>query len=218
MALDYVQGALADIRAPVGGPVRISANGAVSTFWLMPRLRAFALGPTACAVEMVMSDDPQTLLEPEVDLAIVYAEVPPPGWSGERLMGEELAPVAAPDAAPGLPLLDYERHAPDWINWDVWATRHPEDPLLSRPRTVCRTYAQSIGRAISGDGIALASCMLLEVELASGALAPLTAPALNTGKGYLLITRNGAEPRPDVAVLRAALGGGPNPQTVANDM
>ena len=43
MALDYLRGALSDVRAPARGAVRIAANGAVATFWLAPRLWAFAL-------------------------------------------------------------------------------------------------------------------------------------------------------------------------------
>ena len=132
-------------------------------------------------------------------------------------MEEVLIPAAAPGAGPGLPLLDYDRHAPDWIDWDVWATRYPHDPLLARPRVVCRTYAQSVGRSMAGEGIALASRTLLEAELSSGALMPLGA-AHRTGKGYHLIGREGAELRSDVVGLRAALDGGSNEQAAAGEV
>jgi DNA-binding transcriptional LysR family regulator len=84
-------------------------------------------------------------------------------------------------------LLEYKRHAPDWINWDVWAKRHTSSPLILLPRVVCQTYGQSIGRAIAGEGIALASCTLLRTELASGALLPLGEERRRTGKGYFLV-------------------------------
>jgi LysR family glycine cleavage system transcriptional activator len=55
------------------------------------------------------------------------------------------------------------------------------------PRVVCQTYGQSIGRAIAGEGIALASCTLLREELASSVLLPLGEERHKTGKGYFLV-------------------------------
>ncbi len=208
MALDYLQTSLDGIKAPKYGSVRIAANSAVSLFWLFPRLKQFAMSDVSCSVETVISDDPAALLSDQSDLAIIYADTPPSGWNGHKLMDEELAPVSSPAGIAqyrsdpsSLVLLDYDRHAPDWINWDMWAKRNPSSALLRLRRTVCRTYGQSIGRALSGEGIALASCKLLQDELASGALAVLDDARLKTGKGYFLVSRPDGAARNDTRDL-----------------
>ncbi|WP_294610712.1 LysR family transcriptional regulator [uncultured Roseovarius sp.] len=198
MALDYLQTSLEGIKSPVKPAVRIAANNAVSVFWLFPRIKAFAFSEASCPVETVVSDDPAALLASDHDLAIIYAAAPPEGWEGAKLMDEDLAPVLSPECVESFGqnpqsqiLLDYERYAPDWINWDVWAKRHSTSPLARLPRKICETYSQSIGRAIAGEGIALASCALLQDELASGALVALDEERYNTGKGYFLVKRSG---------------------------
>jgi DNA-binding transcriptional LysR family regulator len=194
MALDYLRTSLDGFRSPTHPSVRIAANNAVSMFWLFPRLRAFTFSQASCPVETVVTDDPSKLLAADNDLAIIYANGLPDGWKGHKLMDEELAPVSSPsgvqryrDDPQNMPLLEYERHAPDWINWDVWAKRHSSSSLMQLPRVVCQTYGQSIGRAIAGEGIALASCTLLREELASSALLPLGEERHKTGKGYFLV-------------------------------
>lgn len=198
MALDYLNSSLGSIKPRVKSNVRIATNNAVSVFWLLPRLRAFALGDAACAVETFVSDDPGSLLAGEHDLVITYGEAAPDGWEGARLMEEELAPVMAPqvlrafqDRPEALCLLDYDRNAPDWINWDIWKRQTPRSALSDLPVKRCDTYAQSIGCAIAGEGIALASRALLHEELACGALTALDAERYRTGKSYFLVHRAG---------------------------
>lgn len=196
MALDYLRTSLDSFRSPAHPSVRIAANNAVSMFWLFPRLKAFTFSQVSCPVETVVTDDSSHLLAADNDLAIIYASGPPEGWTGHKLMDEELAPVSSPNGVQqyrenpqSMPLLEYERHAPDWINWDVWAKRHTSSPLMLLPRVVCQTYGQSIAQAIAGEGIALASCTLLHEELASNALMPLVKQRHRTGKGYFLVRR-----------------------------
>lgn len=194
MALDYLQGALNQIRSPTASSVRIAANSAVSVFWLFERLRSFALGPASCPVETVIKDDPRDLLSTDNDLAVIYAEQVPQGWEGHLLMSEELAPVASPaeadrfaNAPHNARLLDYHRHAPDWINWKVWEQREDQSVFHGLPKTLCQSYSHSIGQALDGKGIALASCSLLQAELASGRLSLLVDEPMKTGKGYFLV-------------------------------
>ncbi len=198
MALDYLNVSLEGVRSPASPTVRIAANNAVSVFWLFPRIKAFAFSEMSCPVETVVSDDPATLLSADHDLAIIYASAPPDGWEGVRLMAEELTPVLSPvcfDVFKADPqsqcLLDYDRVAPDWINWEVWAKRHGTSVLTALRREVCKTYSQSIGRAIAGEGIALASYALLKDEIFSGALMSLGEDRYITGKGYFLVHRSG---------------------------
>jgi LysR family glycine cleavage system transcriptional activator len=217
MALDYLRTSLDGLRSHAHPTVRIAANNAVSMFWLFPRLKAFTFSQASCPVETVVTDDPSQLLAADNDLAIIYANGPPEGWTGHKLMDEELAPVSSPSGVQryrenpqSMPLLEYERHAPDWINWDVWAKRHTSSPLMLLPRVVCQTYGRSIGRAIAGEGIALASCTLLREELASNALLPLGEERHRTGKGYFLIQSTNQIGQKGVGELVKFLSGAEN--------
>lgn len=196
MSLDYLNAALAQVSAPASPSIRIAANSAVAVFWLFNRLRAFALSPAACPVESVTTDDPRDLLGPENDIAIIYADRLPDGWDGAMLMPEELAPVASPEAAAhfaqapqSLPLLEYRRHAPDWVNWEVWLQRDPVGVFLRMRKDMCQSYSHSIGLALEGKGVALASCSLLRDELQSGRLSVLITQPIKTGKSYFLVWR-----------------------------
>ncbi|WP_209080232.1 LysR family transcriptional regulator [Shimia sp. R9_3] len=198
MALDYLNSSLKTIKPQAKSQVRIATNSAVSVFWLLPRLRAFALSDASCVVENIVSDDPGALISAEHDLAIIYGNAPPDGWTGVRLMDEELVPVIARDrvsAFQNMPhsllLLDYQRHAPDWINWDVWKKQYPGSALSKLPRQMCETYSQSIGRALAGEGIALGSRALLQIELRSGTLLAMDDDRYWTGKSYFLVHRLG---------------------------
>ncbi|MEO1222412.1 MAG: LysR family transcriptional regulator [Pseudomonadota bacterium] len=212
MALDYLQGALNQARAPTAASVRIACNSAVSVFWLFERMRSFALSAASFPVETVVTDDPRDLLSADNDLAVVYAEQVPQGWEGHLLMSEELAPVASPEEAARFSnakqdstLLDYRRHAPDWINWDVWLQRETQSKFHGLPRTLCQSYSHSIGQALVGEGIALASCSLLKAELASGRLSLLVEEPMTTGKGYFLVWQRPRDLRPDVHDLASHL-------------
>lgn len=200
MALDYLQGALGQVRSPMSPTLRIAANSAVSVFWLFKRLKSFALSPASCPTETVIKDDPRELLSEANDIAIIYAREVPKGWNGTLLMEEELAPVASPEGAQRfadnpahLPLLDYQRHAPDWINWEIWEQRSASSPFHGLRKLMCQSYSHSIGQALEGAGIALASCSLLEDELLAGQLSILVDTPLKTGSGYFLIWQQSDE-------------------------
>ncbi|CUH77634.1 Gcv operon activator [Tritonibacter multivorans] len=207
MALDYLQTAIDRVKSPTSPSVRIAANSAVAVFWLFKRLKSFALSPAACPLETVTMDDPRDLLSADNDLSIIYANQLPDGWTGQPLMKEELAPVASPAGLArfrqdphNMPLLDYRRHAPDWINWEVWLQRQPDSPLHSATKVMCQNYSHSIGQALDGAGIALASCSLLQDELTSGRLRRLQAAPLYTGYQYFLIWKQ-HDKRPELQAL-----------------
>lgn len=208
MALDYLQGALNQVESPPSSTVQIAANSAVAVFWLFKRLKTFALSPASCPIEAIIKDDPRELLKDENDIAIIYASRVPQGWSGQMLMEEELAPVSSPGAAKrfaddpeSMKLLDYHRHAPGWINWEIWEQRENRGAFHGLTKTMCQSYSHSIGQALEGEGIALASCSLLEDELASGQLSMLVDAPMKTGKGYFLVWQDQNEPHSDMSDL-----------------
>lgn len=208
MALDYLEVSINSVRRVNRSALRIAANSAVTMFWLQPRLRAFALEKSSCTVGVLTSDRAGDLLSPEHDFTILYAKAPLPGWQMYLLREEVLAPVAAPGLARRMSeraptifsepwqeeapvLLDYERVAPDWTNWQVWAERLNLPTLRNWPRLNCDSYTLAIGKALAEHGIALGSIALLDGELRSGQLVQIGEKSLKTGHGYYLAHPSG---------------------------
>lgn len=220
VGLDFLEQAIAELRAPANPVVSIASMTSVAMFWLQPQLRTFSLGDAACAYSLVTTDAPGELLRAENDLVVIYGDGKLPGWQGRKLFGEKLVPVAAPDlltsgdslAALTMqkdrpPLLDYPRRGPDWIDWTRWAALTGNRAVPDWTRRACASYTQSIGFALRGEGIALGSLPLLESEIAANRLCTLTSDALVTGMGYHLLWREGAVLSPDAARLRHHLSG-----------
>ncbi|MCG7623410.1 LysR family transcriptional regulator [Epibacterium sp. Ofav1-8] len=198
LLLDFAEMTLSNLIQRPDAAVRIAANSAVSLFWLTPRLRSFGLSAEAAPVEMVTTDQIGALLDGGNDLAILYGNGHWEGMDCVSLFADVMLPVAAPEVAAQMrpdrcladhdpetapPLLTFDRLSPDWTNWQNW----PGLPNLAGWKTLpCRTYAQSIGRALQGDGIALGSRHLLDFELSSGALVPLLPELPHPRNGYYL--------------------------------
>ena len=62
----------------------------------------------------------------------------------------------------------------------------------------CTTYAQSIGRALEGKGLALASPDILADELSRGSLTPIGPTRTREQLGYWIVKPAGRWPHPSV--------------------
>ena len=221
-ALEFLDDACRHAIGDQPQPLRIAANSAVSLLWLPPRLKRFGLGEQAVNVNLTTSDRLTDTLDPDNDLVVAYGNGEIPGWQTELIFMETLVPVASPDyfatiggrdGAAGLEfaklptLLEYERLAPDWINWQVWIERTGSSELSSCPTLHCRTYAQAIGAALDGKGLALGSRGLLDGELNATRLRVVGERELSSGRGYYLAHAERREPGPGAQALRRSLLG-----------
>lgn len=219
--LDFAQTALASVAPRPGAPVRVAANSAVSLFWLASRLRTFGLSEQACPVELVSSDQPFTLQDAENDIAILHGTGKWEGREAIPLFPDLLVPIISARLAehsrihPGQslllinadkrpPLLNFPRITPDWTNWDNWRNA---GEMANWSRTDCGTYARSIGAALEGQGIALASPYILSAELDAGRLLQLTPVAQSTRYAYFLTYSQTDSLRPDAKRLLDYLSG-----------
>lgn len=202
-ALEFLDDACRSVARQEPISIRIAANSAVSLFWLGPCLRRFGLSPEAVPVTVITTDSLGEQLDAANDLAILHGTGDTPGWAADLLFQDELVPVASPSymAANGidtgleaagpagagkLTLLEYERLAPDWTNWTIWVDRVGPAELRGARMLRFGSYAQSVGAAIDGQGIALGSIDLLGEELRTGRLAVVPGHSYCTGRGYYL--------------------------------
>ena len=134
--------------------VTVSANGALSHFWLGPALNRIQedwSGPPI-SFRLISSDHSPDLFADEVDIAVAYDPVTRPGWEMLPLFEEELWPVASPEylrkhpflgddvqALAGHHWLDFDRAEPNWINWPEWLKRMQAEDV--KPATVSRSTA-----------------------------------------------------------------------------
>ena len=203
MALEFLDDACRQAAGFDTEVVQLAANSAVSLLWLPPRLKQFGLGENSANVSLATSDRLGDTLDPNHDLVIVYGQGDTPGWHSELLFEERLVPVAAPgyleslqlttslnlDDAPALnrlTLLEYERLAPDWINWSVWIEGSGSAALMQCRFESCRSYARALGAALDGRGLALGSHGLIDDELRAGRLQVVGERELVPGRGYYL--------------------------------
>lgn len=208
VSFDFLQQTVDELRQDPETPVRVACMTALATFWLQPRLRRFALSEEACAIELILSDEPRQLFADGIDLVFAYGGDAVAGQRGHELMPETLVPVLAAASqvdgfavAESMTLLDFPRQGPDWIDWKVWS-RHAKMNIEGRPRKLCATYAHSIGLALKGEGIALGSLPLLQHEIDAGRLRLLDGPLVNTGRSYRVITQDRKHEDPRITKLR----------------
>lgn len=203
MALEFLSQGLGNLRENAQRPLSIAANTVVTMFWLASKLQAFGLSGDACPTRLTTSDHGNDLLSGRNDLLVTYGNGTFPGWRSILLLEEVMAPVASPELAEALranqkcsfadlsrcdrpPLLNFTRLGPDWVDWRIWASSLSLGNLADWRIRAVSAYSQTIGEAIRGKGIALASLTIHHDELKSGRLVQLSREALRTGRGYYL--------------------------------
>lgn len=183
----------------------VSAPAGFAVNWLFSRLIKF--DQLHADTPVSIATDPASLgfVEDRADFSILYGLGNYPGLHVERLLGERVFPVCAPDLLQNGPPL---RNVADLANhtllldnlcdiggnpptWDFWAEQTGQSlPRLER----VRQFGQAnmvVQAAISGMGIALGREPLVCDALASGALVrPLTGVAVSQFSYWLVCPRS----------------------------
>jgi LysR family glycine cleavage system transcriptional activator len=201
---------LATVRAgALGGRLRITATNAFAARWLVPRLPDWRAAHPRLKLDIQGTDAVLDLAAGEADIAIRYARRPPPGGQCTELVRDTFRVVASPrlvgDQGKSLspaelanfPLIEAEwpptdLGAPNWQRWQTMARRRLKHvPDLARLQSLSfREELHAIEAAISGQGIAICSDVLVAPELASGALLQVSKLTL-PGYGFYLMHRPG---------------------------
>ena len=195
-----------------GTRLRVTATNAFAARWLMPRLPKWREAHPRLKLEIVGTYEVLRLQTGEADIAIRYARRAPTEGPSFELMRDRFLVVAAPKLVgrsqqplnpvelgqlplieTGWPVSDTE--APTWRQWETVARNHYKHvPDLSGLVSLnFREELHAIEAAVSGQGIAICSDVLVAPELASGALVKVADVTL-PGYGFYIVHR-GSHPK-----------------------
>ena len=203
-ALYQIANALQNAAATSGGSrLTVTTTSAFATYWLMPRLIDFSNLHPEIELNLMVSDRMLDLEAEGIDIAIRYANSPPPWKKVTRLLRERVFPVVSPKYQPRtalekpadllqenlLHLSGIYRPGARWPNWfRVNGVSAPSEAS----GVVLNTYINMLQAAIAGQGVALAGNPLVDPYLEDGSLHKLEGyPEIERDFFYLIdATRN----------------------------
>lgn len=204
--------ATARLRAPPA--LTLSSSAAFLGHWLVPRLAELRRLLPEVEVRLHASDALVAVGPGGVDVAVRYGRGPYEGLDATPLVTDSFAPVCSPQLGIRAPsdlrratLIHVEgrvrpRPAPTWSRWCEGAGVTGVDTAAGARLPDSMLAAQA---AIAGQGVVLASPVLVDRALAAGLLARPFAYAL-PGDTYHFVCAPERAARPEIVALRAWLG------------
>jgi LysR family transcriptional regulator, glycine cleavage system transcriptional activator len=221
-SLDGIADVIAVLRQEVArSTLTIATDFGFASFWLMPRLHALADALPGVEVRIVTSQLAPNAPAEDADITILFGDGA--GRGVVMLFGESVRPVCSPaflaqhggEISRDWRLLDWSRlpllhlDAPDpvrWLRWADWFAGHGLPPRNRRDRSLrFNTYPLVVEAALLGEGVALGWEPLVDRLLNSGALVPVVADAVVTGRGYCLAEAPRGRGNPATLAFRAWL-------------
>jgi DNA-binding transcriptional LysR family regulator len=192
-AFDRMQQALREVRVPnLRQRLRILAPPTYATRWLSPRLKGFHKRYPDIALNVRNDAGPES--PSEIDCRIRFGKAPAQGWHSRLLLLERHLAVAAPElfeagrppvlaAHPLLHILHEGKHLQVWENWLEATGCDAVDPSQGLEFS---TLDQVIHAALAGGGLAVIDRRMIEYELATGQLLPISPVEVEGPYGYWL--------------------------------
>lgn len=164
--------------------VTVGATTAFASMWLMSRLGSFWRSHQDITINHQISDNPQDLSHPSIELRIRYGTGQWPGEAVRLLFGDCMYPVCGPQFAEHnagatvddllhLPLLQLQSLDPFWTDWEEWLRRAGKAPVSLNVRKF-NNYVIALQAARDNQGVALGWHSLVEPMLDAGTLVRLT--------------------------------------------
>jgi LysR family transcriptional regulator, glycine cleavage system transcriptional activator len=168
--------------------LNVRATPSLSTKWLLPRLSSFIEAHPQFDLRLDGTNEPTNFQLEDVDVEIRHGEGDWPGVFVEPVATETFLPVCRPDyaAAGSLTANDLGDHrliqsVKSQLQWPRWFQLAGAEMKPSVRRTYFDRSHMAVDAAANGMGIALESNLMMEREMASGALVvPVAAPPVIT--------------------------------------
>lgn len=188
----------------------VNAAPAIATRWLVPRLKRFMEQFPKIRITLLASYDPVDFDRQDIDVAIRWGNGHWPGVLATPLGREPIFPVCSPGLLESEgPLTDphgLARHtllqvvnSGYWTEWfeaaGVRAINFADTLYFNEPGLMLEAAAQ-------GQGIGLASLLLVENDLKSGRLVRPFSTALETEEGFYLLSSPAFANKPAIVEFR----------------
>lgn len=198
-AFDLLETRLSRLRRDTS-LLRIAVQPSVAESWFTPRLSELRTAVAPTHVQLTIFDHDRELTEIEHDVSIRFGSGSIPHLCSQLLVGEAVAPVAAPELAQKLglgatspaeallatPLLHVDPTGRTWTHWTAWFAAHGLDYDVPVEHVVYPTYASVVPLAISGNGVILSWRTLIGDHIRRGLLMEVGAVVRTPGRGYYL--------------------------------
>jgi LysR family glycine cleavage system transcriptional activator len=188
----------------------LSATPAFIGHWLMPRLEALRRLLPADRLRLHASNDVMDLRAGESDIAIRYDTKPAENLVTTPLREDRFAPICSPRLAitkpthlrrAGLIHVDGRRTPRPVPDWARWCDRARLKGLDTEAGLRFTDSMHAVQAAVAGQGVALASLVLVADALRAGILVQPFEPTL-AGATYYFVCAPEVSARDDVAALR----------------
>lgn len=165
--------------------ITIAASGSVIELWIVPRLAAIARNLSHVQLSFETMQHLPDYERSEADFEIRFGVGNWPDRHAQRLFGEVLAPVAAPNLVNGadwhaLPRIALSGPRAGWRDW----TNATGAQVQPAPMLRFDTFVQALRAAEAGAGVLLGSLAMCEAALERGSLTRLAGGLLRMDAGY----------------------------------
>lgn len=200
---------------PSSGQLTISTTPAFAALWLIPRLGRFYAEYPAIRLRL---DTSNTLVDlhqdASIDLVIRYGTTHYPSLHSQCLLDERFGVYGAPALVDNLgsqvpTLITIRWRSPQLyeLGWKAWCQAADAQHLLeSAPQREYDEEHYALQAAIAGQGLVLASSILVSESIASGLLVPYRPEVSVEGAGYSTLCVPGRERHPPVKAFSDWLG------------
>lgn len=199
---------IADPKAPA--VLCVNALPSIASRWLVPRLKRFMQLNPQVKVTLLASSDPVDFDRQDIDVAIRWGRGPWPDVHAEPLGRDRFFPVCSPTLLREGPAIlrphDLSRHtllqAANSSLWAAWFSAAGVGSISFEETLFFNDAGVMLDAAVQGQGIALASHLLVEHDLKTGRLVRPFEAAISTEDGFHVLTSPAFSQKPVVAEFR----------------
>jgi LysR family transcriptional regulator, glycine cleavage system transcriptional activator len=196
-----------------GGRLTVSVLPSFAAKWLVPRLGRFRVAHPDLDLRISASSQLVDFARDDVDVAIRMGRGRYPGLRVDRLFGESMVPVCAPELLTGpQPLRRPEDlrhhvllHDDDHTGWQLWLELAGVKGVDPRRGPIFTDSAMVVQAAAEGQGVAIARRVLAAADLAAGRLVQPFEVSVPHDLAYYLVSPEATAEQPRIKAFRAWL-------------